>query len=110
MPRGIRRKSARAAATDAADPGHRPIVLVMLATFSLSPATPVRTGNDRNVPPPAIELMAAAANAARMTSDRVQTGEVDGSVSSGESMGRGEIPAGGGKGKRAQAGGGCAAL
>ena len=43
------------------------MVLVMLATFSERPAMPVSAGKVRNVPPPAIELMAAATNAASET-------------------------------------------
>src|SRR4051812_39517276 len=53
-----------------ADPGHRPIVLVMLATLSLNRATPTSVGNIRNVPPPAIELIAAARKATRVTTKR----------------------------------------
>jgi hypothetical protein len=74
IPRGIRLNSGRAAYTPDADPGHSPIVLVMFATFSDNPATPVSAGNDRNVPPPAIELIAAATNAASAMRIKVMIG------------------------------------
>src|SRR4051812_41984398 len=74
MARGNRRNSGPAATTPAADPGHRPMVLVMLAIFSLSPAAPVRAGKLMNVPPPAIELTAPATNAAMAMISRVMGG------------------------------------
>jgi hypothetical protein len=60
IPTGSNRNSFFAATTEAAEPGHSPIVLVMFATFSDSPAIPVSAGKVRNVPPPAIALTAEA--------------------------------------------------
>src|SRR3954469_21265809 len=57
-----------------ADPGHRPMVLVMFAALSDSSAMPVSVGNDKNVPPPAIELIAAATKGAVRTRSQLRTG------------------------------------
>src|SRR4051812_10532907 len=54
----------------AADPGQRPTVLVMFATLSVRPPTPTSVGKVRNVPPPAMELTAAARKATAVMSSR----------------------------------------